>query len=468
MANTRRELAKYNPLVTKQKYQKTAFQWRWIHLPANNVDWMMKEPIVMKNRKEDDLNATKQTPATDVSSLDQTTKETKDTETEKYWRVALYMPYLTFATSRPDDERKKKYDKLEEWYKDKILHGPRTLDRFYYYSLSDTGYRDATQVVTKYIDERTGRKQDEPQKILQVDQLWLWVIDERTIITSSTYRLDKSEDPVLNKVFESLKQTNDKTYGQSPSSVDEMSRFIIRVCVGFIDHSVVKIPNAGESETRDSISTRQIFANTINSKAAFEADLFTHFNQKLDEKLLKLVERGLQKANDGQMRHLDELKNECEGRIDKRKDNPNGSEGGTDGQDDGRLNDYNSISKATRLLEEVKDIRDELNILRFLLEQQNDVWEKLVDGAYKEPMSKASTYTIKKNKVMDRWRGRAYVVDEIDEMDKMVEGIQASVNSLLSLEQNEASIEQAQVTIRQGKILMAFTIVTILFLELQQ
>jgi Mg2+ and Co2+ transporter CorA len=49
------------------------------------------------------------------------------------------------------------------------------------------------------------------------------------------------------------------------------------------------------------------------------------------------------------------------------------------------------------------------------------------------------------------------------------------VNSLLSLEQNEASIaeaessrEQAQVAIQQGKILMAFTVVTILFVSIIQ
>lgn len=87
------------------------------------------------------------------------------------------MPYLTFATRSTDEERKKRYDKLEEQYKNKVLHGPRTLDQFYYYSLSDTSHRDDTQVVSRYFEEHSGSEK-KPKKILEVDQLWLWVIDE--------------------------------------------------------------------------------------------------------------------------------------------------------------------------------------------------------------------------------------------------------------------------------------------------
>jgi hypothetical protein len=88
------------------------------------------------------------------------------------------MPYLTFATNSTVGERKERYDRLEVEYRDTILHGPRTLDQFYYYSLSDTGYRDATQVVTKYIEKGYRKPAKTPRTILQVNQLWLWVIDE--------------------------------------------------------------------------------------------------------------------------------------------------------------------------------------------------------------------------------------------------------------------------------------------------
>jgi Mg2+ and Co2+ transporter CorA len=136
----------------------------------------------------------------------------------------------------------------------------------------------------------------------------------------------------------------------------------------------------------------------------------------LDEKLLKFVQKELQ-ANNPQMQRmktLEILERECKFRITEREKNWNGPEWGTGGQEDGQLNDYDSISKATRLLEEVKDIRDELSILKFLLKQQNYVWKQLVDESYKKPKSEES-------------RGPAHVVNEIDEMDKMAERIQDSV-----------------------------------------
>jgi hypothetical protein len=72
---------------------------------------------------------------------------------------------------------------------DAILHKTRTLDEFYYDSLSNTHDRDKTQVITRYLnlksqeakakDAGQPKEQDEDGriKILRVDQIWLWVID---------------------------------------------------------------------------------------------------------------------------------------------------------------------------------------------------------------------------------------------------------------------------------------------------
>lgn len=154
--------------------------------------------------------------------------------------------------------------------------------------------------------------------------------------------------------------------------------------------------------------------------------MFTHFNHKLDKKLLKFIVNE-QKHNNSQNERLENLRIDCARRIRERMGNQEGSEWGNDGQEFGQLNDYHSISKATRLLEEVKDIRDELNILGFLLEQQNDVWEMLVDGSYLKRLSKVSTSNITGSRGIDRWGGTAYMIDEINEMDKVAERIQDSV-----------------------------------------
>jgi hypothetical protein len=53
------------------------------------------------------------------------------------------------------------------------LHLRRTLDQYYYHTLSNTDKRDKDQVVTRY--QTNNRLQ--PGVITMVDQLWLWVLE---------------------------------------------------------------------------------------------------------------------------------------------------------------------------------------------------------------------------------------------------------------------------------------------------
>lgn len=78
--------------------------------------------------------------------------------------------------------------------------------------------------------------------------------------------------------------------------------------------------------------------------------------------------------------------------------------------------DWKSISKAADLLEEVKDIRDELKILKSLLAQQRTVWKGLFDD-----------FSDKGDE-----RGPIDTMDEIDEMIETAEAIQSSVNESLA------------------------------------
>ena len=72
---------------------------------------------------------------------------------------------------------------------------------------------------------------------------------------------------------------------------------------------------------------------------------------------------------------------------------------------------YASISVAAHLLEEVKDIRDELNILKSLLRHQKTVWDDLFRVSAKN----------------DRRRSPDYAMEEIEEMDRSAKRIQDSV-----------------------------------------
>lgn len=133
------------------------------------------------------------------------------------------MPYLTFSKANIGNGLSTQgHDTLVDAYGSEAIHELRTLDRYYYSSLpeKDVQKRNRDQVLTKYIikkkeennigelrvalsmdqqyEKQAGRQHIKPKKrqhkkpdedqhnrrgkdetglILQVDQLWLWVID---------------------------------------------------------------------------------------------------------------------------------------------------------------------------------------------------------------------------------------------------------------------------------------------------
>jgi hypothetical protein len=189
------------------------------------------------------------------------------------------MPYLTFATNAAKCTNET-YQELIDAYEEKVVHGSRTLDQFYYHSLSSTETRDFDQVVTRYIETKPKEMWERDGcTILRVDQLWLWAIDEgtilhcllknciltttlETIITSSTHRTDGMEDQVIEQICTYLREqiVNEKG-GSSPISVDEMSRLIPNFCISFISQSTTKVERYKTFE-----SALQIFRNSINEK----------------------------------------------------------------------------------------------------------------------------------------------------------------------------------------------------------
>ncbi|PQE25595.1 ankyrin repeat protein [Rutstroemia sp. NJR-2017a BBW] len=62
----------------------------------------------------------------------------------------------------------------------------RTLDQYFYTHLSNTSQRDSDQVVYRYMRDETSY---EP-KIFMVDQLWLWVLSDNTVISCYPQRWD--------------------------------------------------------------------------------------------------------------------------------------------------------------------------------------------------------------------------------------------------------------------------------------
>lgn len=62
-------------------------------------------------------------------------------------------------------------------YKKSPIHPRRTLDQSYYWRLPNTDIRDKDQVV--YRETKCGRSIFKTPRVLMVDQLWLYILDDR-------------------------------------------------------------------------------------------------------------------------------------------------------------------------------------------------------------------------------------------------------------------------------------------------
>lgn len=107
------------------------------------------------------------------------------------------MPYLTFEKcyrrqckcqqAIPDPgEFRAKCDRMMKVYnkqgmRRQVVHKIRSLDEFYYPNLPDLARRDAGQVATRYLTDKSQGNRKEVGDwwpIIAVGQLWLWIFDE--------------------------------------------------------------------------------------------------------------------------------------------------------------------------------------------------------------------------------------------------------------------------------------------------
>ena len=123
------------------------------------------------------------------------------------------MPYVKTGYYQPPVKHKKgccdydvKLEGSEQCQKPASSHGPvasahepMTLDQYYYPTLIDTDWRDKDQVLSKYLTWKSKELHDKlskeqsqsptaetadrtleqnPRRILMVDQIWMWIIDE--------------------------------------------------------------------------------------------------------------------------------------------------------------------------------------------------------------------------------------------------------------------------------------------------
>jgi Mg2+ and Co2+ transporter CorA len=389
--------------------------------------------------------------------------------------VCVYMPYLHFETA---ERRQKMQDAIQRAEtlcfqtsgmkrvrtRDEMLidahlsssttslHVRRTLDQFFYPNI-DTQSRDQDQVVYRYQTKGPGREgPGTDPKIFMVDQLWMWVLGTNLIVTSFPQRWDQPKNDPLNVLDGIIEDINSKT--RDPvRSVYDLAIIITNRCSGVFDRH-----RLGDDEYQ----FLDMFESSIGIATDRETLLFNRFNHASVQASAWLKShRKLNPLSRSSARSIS-------GRDAAEEVNLSDDE---DYYDDGQplfVDRLLDIGEETDLLAETKDIRDELNMIRTVLEHQKHVL--VICSIY---LAQQTSQVDVKKRFKDQQRMIDMHLKDIDRMDKQAERIYHSITDLLDLKQKHANAfearfarDQAAGTTRQSKTIMVFTIVTIIFLPL--
>ncbi|TPX10123.1 uncharacterized protein E0L32_001320 [Thyridium curvatum] len=354
------------------------------------------------------------------------------------------------------------------------LHPRRTLDQFFYHGI-DTTARDRDQVVYRFCK----RHHVEP-KIYMVDQLWLWVLGrgENTklslpilfltnkwhfldlIITCFPQRWDQPRQDPLNVLDGIIEETNAKTRPPM-QSVYDLAMLITNRCSGMFDRHRL--------DDQD-YQFLDMFESSIGHVTNRESQLFLRFNRASD-----ISAQLLQHNRRHRRRASRQFSRDTGGRIKE--------------QDPLVLDALLDIGIETALLAEIKDIRDELNIIAVILDSQSSILHEFEGQVVEELRTEGGgggggggggtrrVVDAVAAEIRKRSREQKRLLEvhrkDVERMDRQAESIYMSLTHLLDLKQKHSNAlearfarDQAEIAARQGQTIMVFTIVTIVFLPM--
>ncbi|KAF7718922.1 DUF676 domain-containing protein [Penicillium ucsense] len=329
------------------------------------------------------------------------------------------------------------------------IHFRRTLDQFGYPNLRSTVARDDDQMLWKrtrkpaqideqlrgYLDANSDDPEDEgPSEfmdgnVLMVDQLWLWIVDRKTIITFFPNQEATTSEGKL------LEQTN-----LHSSIYNELNGDLAR-----------RFETAG-----DLAALIMLHATTVLLDRTLHRDLqvlriFEESISILTESVTKSFKRF---RNQGFVKGPADLGRKSQGKHDTAAERD-----AKDRQTARRNRDDLSV------LLELRDIEDELSTILKLLDQQDTVLKSMVkyfdQGGCGMAFLDSAQLRINEYRV------------QIGEMKENSHLAQKAVETLLDLKQKQANVDeakmarwQAEETQNQSRSLMVFTIFTVIFLPL--
>ncbi|KAK3349281.1 hypothetical protein B0T25DRAFT_238246 [Lasiosphaeria hispida] len=321
------------------------------------------------------------------------------------------------------------------------IHCRRTLDQYRYYMLETTASRDLDQVVYKWagkqqksesggsgLGDKVTKAKNRP--IIMVDQLWLWILPDGTVISSLP------NTAYANEAYNIGCKLELAMFGGSDApvqSVDDLVSVILKNCVDFFRRD-----GPCDFKFQDS------FQYSINDVAEAEVKTYEIYKDAVTQ---------LQKLKDSRrLRTLGQQYTET----------------------------FSQITEETNRLVEVMDIQDELSIVDSVLKAQKTVLQKLVQkiGSKKAKKPDAAGHA-KEIALQDAARVLEVIqiVDEnisnVKEMGMSAKKVQDDLKQLLDFKQQQSSAWEMQYSMKlaiqgrkQNNIMLVFTLVTIVFLPM--
>ncbi|KAG0153396.1 hypothetical protein PDIDSM_5249 [Penicillium digitatum] len=395
-------------------------------------------------------------------------------DTSKDPQLALYAPYLHWDTYRNLIQRRKVVeDRLNQGRSrpvpDRIskasleaqliwtylgceppLHFRRTLDQYGYPNLRSTIARDDDQILWKRtrrpvrIDEQLKEylksAQDDPENednsgefmdgnVLMVDQLWLWILDQKTVIT---FFPNQEATTSEGKLFE---QSN-----LHSSIYNELNGDLSR-----------RFETAG-----DLAALIMLHAVTVLLDKTLHQDL----------QVLRIFEESISILSESVTKSFRRFRNR--GFTNRPADHDRDSDGKimtAAQQEDKEFRDARRNREDLSVLLELRDIENELSIILKLLDQQDTVIKSMVK--YFDLGKHGKSFLDTAQERTDEYRS------QINEMKENSHLTQKAVETLLDLKQKQANVDeakmtrwQAEVAQTQSRAVMVFTVFSVVFLPL--
>ncbi|RDW62070.1 hypothetical protein BP6252_11503 [Coleophoma cylindrospora] len=347
------------------------------------------------------------------------------------------------------------------------LHIRRTLDQSYFWTLEDTTSRDRDQVV--YRGTKAGKIGN--ARVVMVDQLWMWILDEHTILTSFPRRWGRNK-PDPSGVHKSLRERLKHVEPGRINSIFDLAFIIIDQCSRvFFDRTK---PTDQRPEVMD------IFSNAIAHITGMKTVAFETFWQQMEMD----SPRGSREMSEKIKRAYLNI-------------NPEGA----------LLRESQDIVEELRMMariftQQYQVVKDFKKALEKMNEREDERFEPAGAKEKRELLNQAipedteirppraqyrkvpKSTLIEAGELLDQILERKVEITDLEEaatrtcaqlqdllalkqqQTSIIEARLALERAEEGLKQTQISIKQTEISLQQGRSVMLFTIVTILFLPL--